>query len=82
MGSDRPNKIPIDVNRHMAARQAMAEFRRRPRVVVTRETFGDEGHTARVLVDGEYYDVDDVDLNRLRAGSSPQDLELYPVAGD
>ena len=79
MSTDRPTKLPIDVSRHLAARSAMAKLRER--VLVTRETFGASGHTARVLVDGEYYDVDDRELSRLRAGASPADLELHPVGG-
>lgn len=80
MSTDGPKKLPIDVSRHLAARRAMGKLRER--VVVTRETFGAAGHTARVLVEGEYYDVSDRDLRRLLAGSSPADLELYPVAED
>lgn len=54
----------------------------RQRVIVTRETFGADGHTARVLIDGDYYDVDSVELDRLKSGAKPADLEIYPVAGD
>lgn len=76
MSADRPTKMPIDVNRHLAARRAMGKLRQR--VTITRETFG-ATHTARVLVDGEFYDVDDRDLRRLLAGATPAELELYPV---
>jgi hypothetical protein len=79
MSADRPRSLPIDVSRHLAAHSAMAKLR--GRVLVTRETFGAAGHTARVLVEGEYYDVDDRELSRLRAGASPADLELHPVGG-
>jgi hypothetical protein len=80
MSKDQPKKLPIDVSRHLAARRAMGELRQR--VTVTRETFGAAGHTARVLVGGEYYDVDDRELQRLRAGSTPADLDLYPAEAD
>lgn len=78
---DGPNKIPIDKSRHVAQRRAMAEWRERQRVVITRETFG-VTHTARVLVDDELYDVGDRDLRLLRAGATPAELELCPVAED
>lgn len=82
MSTDRPNKIAIDKSRHVAQRRAMAKWRERHRQIhVSRETFGDR-YTARVLLDGEYYDVDDRELASLRAGVSPADLELSPVAGD
>ena len=80
MTSRKPTGLPIDVGRQLAARRAMDDLRKR--VIVTRERFGDAGHTARVLVDGEYYDVTDRELTRLLAGSTPADLELYPVAED
>lgn len=79
MSADRPKNLPIDVSRHLAARRAMGKLRER--VVITRETFG-ATHTARVLVDGEYYDVDDNELHRLKTGATPRDLELCPVIGD
>lgn len=80
MNKNQPKKLPIDVGRHLAARRAMAEVRQR--VTISRETFGAAGHTARVLVDGEYYDVGDRELQRLRAGSTPADLDLYPAEAD
>lgn len=76
MSADRPTKMPIDVNHHLAARRAMGALRQR--VTITRETFG-ATHTARVLIDGAYYDVDDRELRKLIAGSSPADLDLSPV---
>jgi hypothetical protein len=82
MSTDRPNKIAIDKSRHAAQRKALAQWRERQReIYVTRQTFGDR-FTARVLVDGEYYDVDEAELASLRAGVSPDDLDLSPVVGD
>lgn len=78
---DGPNKIPIDMSRHVTQRRAMAEWRERHRVFVTHQTFGDR-YSARVLVNGEYYDVSRTELASLRAGRTPADLELYPVAGE
>lgn len=80
MSAGQPKNLPIDVSRQLAARKAMGELRQR--VIVTRETFGAGGHTARVLIDGDYYDVDSVELDRLKSGAKPADLEIYPVAGD
>ncbi|MBL0934867.1 MAG: hypothetical protein IBJ07_08960 [Rhizobiaceae bacterium] len=59
----------------------MAKWRERQRVFVTHQTFGDR-YSARVLVDGEYYDVSRGELESLLAGVTPADLELYPVAGE
>ena len=78
---DGPNKIPIDMSRHVAQRRALAEWRERQRVFVTHQTFGDR-YSARVLVDGQYYDVSRGELESLRAGRTPADLDLYPAAGD
>ena len=78
--SDRPKKLPINVNRQTAARKAMADLRRR--ALITHERFGAAVHMAQVLVDGDYYEVDSTDLSRLLAGATPADLELYPIAGD
>lgn len=80
MVGNGPNKIPIDKSRHVAQRLAMAEWRERQRVFVTRQTFGDR-YLARVLVEGEYYDVSRRELESLRAGRTPADLDLYPAAG-
>ena len=80
MSTGRPKNLPIDVSRQLAARKAMGELRQR--VIVTRVTFGADGHTARVLIDGDYYDVDSVELDRLKSGAKPADLEINPVAGD
>lgn len=79
MTTREPTKLSIDVGRHLATRRAMRKMRER--VVVTRETFG-ATHTARVLVDGEYYDVEDRDLRSLLAGATPADLDLCPLAKD
>lgn len=81
MVGDGPNKISIDMSRHVAQRRAMAKWRERQRVFVTHQTFGDR-YSARVLVDGEYYDVSRGELESLLAGVTPADLELYPVAGE
>ena len=81
MVGDGPNKISIDKSRHVAQRRAMAEWRKRQCIYETHQTFGDR-YWARVLVDGEYYDVSRNELASLRGGRTPADLELYPVAGE
>lgn len=80
MSAGRPTNLPIDVRRHLAARKTMGELRQR--MIVTRETFGADGHTARVLINGDYYDVDSGELDRLKSGAKLANLEIYPVAGD
>ena len=72
----------INVAEHLAQRRAVAELLRRPRVMVTARRFRGGEMTARVLIDGELYDVDEFRLSQLQSGLTPADLMLDPVAGE
>ncbi len=75
--------VAPDIKRHLAQRRAVAALQARQRVILATRTFG-AGRPVRnrVLVAGQYYDVDDWRLAQLRAGLSPADLELVPVADE
>jgi hypothetical protein len=73
---DRPK---IDVRNQLPARRAIQSILQAQRVAVT-SRHSRRGHmSARVLVDGELYDVTRTQLESLQAGDSPQDLMLDPV---
>lgn len=73
---DRPK---IDVGNQLAARRAIQSILQAQRVAVTSRHFRRGQMSARVLVDGELYDVTRTQLESLQAGDSPQDLMLDPV---
>ena len=73
---------PIDVANHLAQRRAVGDLLRRQRVMVTARRFRGGEMTARVLIDGELYDVDEFRLSQLQSGLTPADLMLDPVAGE
>ena len=73
-------KSPIN---HPALRQRAARSAVRRavgRLFVSRVTHRAGGTSARVLFDGEYYDVNGFELTALKAGSTPAELGLYPAA--
>ncbi|MGB3388864.1 MAG: hypothetical protein WBA88_12850 [Pseudaminobacter sp.] len=72
-------KPRIDVSRHLASRRAMEAWRDRHRLVTVFKRFHDGQVTTRLLIDGEYYDVDDAQLARLVEGRTPADLDLHPA---
>lgn len=73
----------IDVDRHLASRKAVRELMSRQKVFVCSQRFAEGGiQSARVLVRGEYYDVNETQLAQLRDGLSPADLMLEPVRED
>lgn len=73
-------KSPTDVRKHLASRHAVKRVLERQKVVIVSKRFG-EGHvTTRVLVSGEYYEVDNRQLDLLEMGRSPAQLGIEPVA--
>ena len=62
-----------------AQRKAVQGHKQRLFVAMKRHGPGSGQTRSRVLVDGEYYDVDARQLAKLQAGATPQDLELYPT---
>ena len=70
----------IDVGNHHAARRALQSILQSQRMAIASKTFrGGEMAYARVLFGGEYYDVDQMQLERLMAGETPADLCLEPA---
>jgi hypothetical protein len=86
MDKPRPRKSGsgphIDVERHLESRRAVRDLLTRQKIFVSSRRFSGGGMaSARVLVQGEYYDVNDRQLAQLRQGLSPAELMLEP-AGD
>ena len=73
---DRPK---IDVNNQLAARRAIQSTLSSQTVAISSRRFHGGQTTIRVLVDGEYYDVDARRLEQLQAGATAGDLCLEPV---
>lgn len=65
---DRPT---IDLNNQLAARRAIQSILSSQRVAISSRRFQGGQSTIRVLVDGEYYDVDARRLEQLQAGATP-----------
>lgn len=64
-------------------RKAVAEALKRQKVFVASRRFrGDGQPISRVLVSGQYFDVNDGLLEKLMAGTTPKDLELEPAPGE
>lgn len=64
------------VESQLAQRRAV----RKHKVFVVRQEFrAGDPMRGRVLIDGQYYDVNDHLLRALQAGASPEDLALEPV---
>jgi hypothetical protein len=68
------------VQAQIAKRRAVAKATKR--VFVASSSHFRGKMNARVLVDGEYYDVDERGLDRLLDGVPPAELGLTPVAND
>ncbi|RJG47180.1 MULTISPECIES: hypothetical protein [unclassified Mesorhizobium] len=68
------------VENQRKSRAAVRRVLERHKVYVVSRRFSDSGMSARVLIDGEYYDVNERELSRLEAGARPErDLALEPV---
>ncbi|TPI36115.1 hypothetical protein FJ414_16775 [Mesorhizobium sp. B3-1-6] len=70
------------VAREKSRRAAVKTALDRHRVYVTAQRFSGGSYSARVLVDGEAYWVDEFRLSQLRQGLSPAELELTPAIDD
>jgi 5-keto 4-deoxyuronate isomerase len=72
--------ISTAVKKQRKSREAVRRALERHKVYVVSRRFFDSGMSARVLIDGEYYDVNERELSRLEAGARPEkDLALEPV---
>lgn len=67
----------IDPKRQLAARRATKQAL--DKFFISRKTYARGEVSFRILVDGELYDVDQPQLEALRRGIAPAELELEPV---
>ena len=76
----KPAGPAINVERHLASRKAVRELLERQKVFICSQRIA-EGRvrSTRVLVRGDYYDVNDHQLTQLQSGISPADLMLEPA---
>ncbi|SFT56012.1 hypothetical protein SAMN05518861_102188 [Mesorhizobium sp. YR577] len=72
-------KQRFDTGRHLASRHAVKRALDRHRVVIVDKKFSGGQVTTRVLVDGEYYDVDNRQLDLLEMGRTPEQIFLEPA---
>ena len=63
-------------------RAAVRKALDRHKVYVTAQSFSGGVYSARVLIDGEAYWVDEFRLSQLQQGLSPAELELMPASED
>ena len=70
------------VAREKSRRAAVKTALERHKVYVTAQRFSGGSYSARVLVDGEAYWVDEFRLGQLRHGLTPAELELTPAIDD
>jgi hypothetical protein len=70
------------VARENARRAAVKTALERHKVYVTAQRFSGGTYSARVLVDGEAYWVDEFRLSQLRQGLTPAELDLLPAIDD
>jgi hypothetical protein len=70
------------VARENARRAAVKTALERHKVYVTAQRFSGGSYSARVLVDGEAYWVDEFRLSQLRQGLTPAELDLLPAIDD
>lgn len=57
----------------------MKAWRERQRLTIVFRRFHDGQVTTRLLIDGEYYDVNDIQLGRLAEGVAPAELDIHPA---
>lgn len=74
-----PKKLSA-VSTHLASRRAVKRVLERQKVHIISKQFHHGSVTTRVLVCGEYYDVDNRQLDLLEMGKSPAQLGLEGVA--
>ncbi|ESY79890.1 hypothetical protein X739_30215 [Mesorhizobium sp. LNHC220B00] len=75
-------RMSTAVNGQNSKRAAVRKALDRHKVYVTAQRFSGGTYSARVLVDGEAYWVDEFRLSQLQQGLSPAELELTPATDD
>ena len=75
-----PSRQATATSNQIRQRQAVAALRERMQVQITSQVYRDSRlQSTRVLVGGDFYDVDETVLAKLRSGSTPEQLELDAV---
>lgn len=72
-------KQQFDTGRHLSSRRAVKRALDRHKVVIVAKKFVGGQVRTRVLVDGEYFDVDNRQLDLLEMGRTPEQIFLQPV---
>ncbi|MGX5851182.1 hypothetical protein ACWGTO_29405 [Mesorhizobium sp. PL10] len=72
------NPVASQKSKRAAVRKALD----RHKVYITAQSFSGGVYSARVLVDGEAYWVDEFRLSQLQQGLTPAELDLMPAADD
>jgi hypothetical protein len=79
----RPPTTRPSISQHLRHRAAVAALKERERVrIISRRIADGETKSARVRVDGEFYEVRPIDLALLQKGRSPEWLGLEPIPED
>ena len=82
-GASRIPQIPPSTFYHLRQRRATGAMLDRVRVqVALRRYGGPRGGTARVVIDGEFYEVSAAVLEALEEGYTPESLQLEPLDCD
>lgn len=75
-------KSADSVSRQNAARRRVREALDRHKLVVSRTRYRNGKLSALVLMDGQYFDVNEWELGLLKGGATPSELGLFPVLED
>ena len=71
---------PTAASRQIAARRHVRRALERHKLIISKTRYHNGEMSARVLMDGQYFDVTEWELGLLRAGATPRELGLFPVA--
>jgi hypothetical protein len=74
--------MPHAVSRQITARRRVKDALDRHRLTISRKRYRNGGMSALVLMDGQYFEVSEWELELLRQGATPSELGLFPVADD
>jgi hypothetical protein len=74
--------MPTAVSRQIAARRRVKAALDHHRLVISRKRYRNGEMSALVLMDGQYFDVNEWELGLLRQGATPGELGLFPVIDD
>ena len=74
--------VPTAASRQIAARRRVQKALDRHKLIISRKRYRHGEMTALVLMDGQYFDVNEWELGLLRQGAKPGELGLFPAADD